>query len=38
MGQDGDFSIKNFKERVNADLANNLGNLLSRSLNLVNKK
>lgn len=37
MGQDGDFSIKNFKERVNADLANNLGNLLSRSLNLVNK-
>ncbi len=37
MGQDGDFSLKNFKERVNADLANNLGNLVSRSLNLVTK-
>jgi len=37
MGQDGDFSIKNFKERVNADLANNLGNLVSRTLNLIQK-
>ncbi len=37
MGQDGDFSLKNFKERVNADLANNLGNLVSRTLNLIQK-
>lgn len=37
MGQDGDFSLKNFKERVNADLANNLGNLVSRTTNLIDK-
>jgi methionyl-tRNA synthetase len=37
MGQDGDFSLKNFKERSNADLANNLGNLVSRTLNLIQK-
>ncbi len=37
MGQDGDFNIKNFKERSNADLANNLGNLVSRSFNLIQK-
>jgi methionyl-tRNA synthetase len=37
FGQDGDFSLKNFKERVNADLANNLGNLLNRSVGLINK-
>jgi methionyl-tRNA synthetase len=37
IGQDGDFSLKNFKERVNADLANNLGNLVSRTLNLIQK-
>lgn len=37
MGQDGDFSLKNFKERSNADLANNLGNLVSRTLTLMDK-
>jgi methionyl-tRNA synthetase len=37
FGQDGDFSLKNFKERTNADLANNLGNLVSRTLNLICK-
>ena len=37
FGQDGDFSLKNFKERSNADLANNLGNLVSRTLNLIQK-
>ncbi|MCC6278570.1 MAG: methionine--tRNA ligase [Oligoflexia bacterium] len=37
MGHDGDFSLKNFKERVNADLANNLGNLLNRSSGLLIK-
>lgn len=34
---DGDFSIKDFAERVNAELANNLGNLLNRVLTLVDK-
>jgi methionyl-tRNA synthetase len=37
FGQDGDFSLKNFKERVNADLANNLGNLVSRVSNIIQK-
>jgi len=32
---DGDFSIKRFKERYNADLANGLGNLVSRVLTLA---
>jgi len=34
FGQDGDFSIKRFEERYNADLANGLGNLVSRVLTL----
>lgn len=29
-GEDGDFSIKKFKERYNGDLANGLGNLVAR--------
>ncbi|MBL7155338.1 MAG: methionine--tRNA ligase [Candidatus Portnoybacteria bacterium] len=37
FGQDGDFSIKRFKERYNADLANGLGNLVSRVLTLSEK-
>lgn len=37
FGQDGDFSIKRFKERYNADLANGLGNLVSRVLTLTGK-
>ncbi len=32
---DGDFSLKDFVEKVNAELANNLGNLLNRVLKLV---
>jgi len=37
FGKDGDFSRETFINRINSDLANNLGNLLNRSLNLVNK-
>jgi len=37
FGQDGDFSIKSFKQRYNGELANNLGNLFSRVLSMVNK-
>lgn len=35
--QDGDFSRQQFIEKVNAELANNLGNLLNRTLTLVDK-
>lgn len=37
FGRDGDFSEQRFVDIVNADLANSLGNLVSRSLNLVRK-
>lgn len=37
FGRDGDFTKDNFINRINSDLANNLGNLLNRTLNLVNK-
>jgi methionyl-tRNA synthetase len=37
FGLDSSFSEAALVERVNADLANNLGNLVSRSLNLVAK-
>lgn len=36
-GKDGNYSDEDFKERVNADLANNMGNLLNRTLNMLTK-
>ena len=37
FGQDGDISEARFKEKYNADLANNLGNLVARVLNMIEK-
>ncbi len=37
FGKDGDFSRKALVDRINSDLANNLGNLLNRSLNMLGK-
>jgi len=36
-GRDADFSEERLVERYNADLANNLGNLLNRTLNMADK-
>ncbi len=35
--KDGDFSIKNFEARYNSDLANGIGNLLSRTITMALK-
>lgn len=37
FGRDGDFTDEGFVQVLNTDLANNLGNLLNRSLKLINK-
>ena len=37
FGQDGDFAAAALVERLNSDLANDIGNLASRVLNLVDK-
>lgn len=36
-GKDGNYSDEDFKEKVNADLANNMGNLLNRTLSMLIK-
>ena len=36
-GGDGDFTWERFEEKYNADLANDLGNLVNRTANLVHK-
>lgn len=37
FGQDGVFSPETFVERTNADLSNDLGNLLNRTISMINK-
>lgn len=37
FGNDGDFSLQHFKQRFNTDLANDIGNLFSRALNMCDK-
>jgi len=37
FGVDGDFSMASFKNRFNSDLANDLGNLLNRTLSMLGK-
>jgi methionyl-tRNA synthetase len=37
FGQDGDFSLSSMVARINSDLANGLGNLLSRTLTLIER-
>ena len=37
FGLDGDFSREAFRARYNAELANDVGNLLSRTVNMINR-
>lgn len=37
FGSDGQFTPEQFVERINMDLANNVGNLLNRTVSMINK-
>jgi methionyl-tRNA synthetase len=37
FGTDGDISIRSFDQRFNSDLANDLGNLLNRTVSMINR-
>ncbi len=37
FGQDGDFSVRALKKRMDSDLANGIGNLLSRTLTMIDR-
>jgi methionyl-tRNA synthetase len=37
LGLDGNFSVQAFEKRFNSDLANDIGNLLNRSLTMIEK-
>lgn len=37
FGSDGQFTPEQFVERINMDLANNIGNLLNRTVSMINK-
>ncbi len=37
FGHDGQFTPEQFVERINIDLANNIGNLLNRTVSMINK-
>jgi methionyl-tRNA synthetase len=37
FGQDGQFTPEQFVDRLNSDLANNLGNLLNRTVSMIDK-